>query len=100
MIKNPPADAGDMRDVGLVPGWGRCPGGWHGNLLWKIPWTKEHGGLQSKESDMNGKLGTHAQGELNQQNEMKRNVLLAAMQRKELGAVGCNVGPGRKCHIQ
>ena len=69
-------------------------------LAWRIPWTKEHGRLQSKESYMNEQLGTQAQGELNQKNEMKRNVLLALMQRKELGAVGCNVDPGRKCHIQ
>ena len=31
-------------------------------------------------------------------NEMERNILLA--QRKESGAVGCNVDPGRKCHSQ
>jgi hypothetical protein len=30
---------------------------------------------------------------------MERNILLAQMQRKELGAVGCNVDPGRKYHI-
>ena len=23
MIKNPPANAGDIRDAGLIPGWGR-----------------------------------------------------------------------------
>ena len=33
MIKNLPANAGDMRDVGLIPGSGRCPGGGHGNSL-------------------------------------------------------------------
>ena len=26
MVKNPPADAGDTRDVGLIPRWGRSPG--------------------------------------------------------------------------
>ena len=31
MVKNPPANAGDIRDAGLVPGSGRCPGGGHGN---------------------------------------------------------------------
>ena len=31
MIKNPPANAGDIRDVGLIPGSGRYPGGGHGN---------------------------------------------------------------------
>ena len=33
MVKNPPANAGDMRDVGSVPEWGRSPGGGDGNPL-------------------------------------------------------------------
>ena len=33
MVKNPSAIAGDIRDVGLIPGLGRSPGGGHGNLL-------------------------------------------------------------------
>ena len=33
MIKNPPANAGDVRDTGLIPGSGRSPGGGHGNPL-------------------------------------------------------------------
>ena len=32
-IKNPPANAGDIRDVGLIPGLGRSPGVEHGNPL-------------------------------------------------------------------
>ena len=31
MLKNPPANAGDIRDTGLIPGRGRSPGGGHGN---------------------------------------------------------------------
>ena len=31
MVKNLPANAGDVRDVGLVPGSGRSPGGGRGN---------------------------------------------------------------------
>ena len=31
MIKNLPASAGDSRDVGLIPGAGRSPGGGNGN---------------------------------------------------------------------
>ena len=27
MIKNPPANAGDLRDEGVIPGLGRSPGG-------------------------------------------------------------------------
>ena len=33
LIKNPPASAGDVRDMGLIPGLGRSPGGGHGNQL-------------------------------------------------------------------
>ena len=33
VVKNPPANAGDVRDVGLIPGWGRSPGEGHGNPL-------------------------------------------------------------------
>ena len=32
--KNLPANAGDLRDVGLIPGSGRSPGGGHDNPLW------------------------------------------------------------------
>ena len=33
VVKNLPADAGDRRDVGSIPGSGRSPGGRHGNPL-------------------------------------------------------------------
>ena len=36
VVKNPPANAGDVQgnvDVGSIPGWGRSPGGGHGNPL-------------------------------------------------------------------
>ena len=33
LIKNTPANAGDIRDVGSIPGSGRSPGGGHGNPL-------------------------------------------------------------------
>ena len=33
VVKNPPANAGDARDMGLIPGSGRSPGGGHGNPL-------------------------------------------------------------------
>ena len=32
-VKNPPANAGDTRDTGLIPGLGRPPGGGNGNPL-------------------------------------------------------------------
>ena len=31
VVKNLPIDAGDIRDVGSIPGSGRSPGGGHGN---------------------------------------------------------------------
>ena len=33
VIKNPPTNAGDMRDAGSDPGMGRSPGEGHGNSL-------------------------------------------------------------------
>ena len=33
MVKNPPANAGDIRDLGLIPGLRRSPEGGHGNPL-------------------------------------------------------------------
>ena len=57
-VKNPPANAGDVRDTGLIPGLGRLPGGGHSNpfqcLAWRIPWTEVPGGLQS--------IGSHRVG--------------------------------------
>ena len=33
MVKNSPANAGDVRDAGLIPGLGRSPGEGNGNPL-------------------------------------------------------------------
>ena len=33
IVKYLPADAGDLRDMGSIPGSGRSPGGGHGNPL-------------------------------------------------------------------
>ena len=32
-VKNPPANAGNIRDLGSISGLGRSPGGGHGNPL-------------------------------------------------------------------
>ena len=49
--KNPPANAGDMREAGLIPGLGRSLEegmATHSSILaWKIPRTEEPGRLQS-----------------------------------------------------
>ena len=33
MVKNPPANAGEIKDAGSIPGLGRSPGGGNGNPL-------------------------------------------------------------------
>ena len=51
VVKNLPANAGDIREAGSIPGSGRSPGGGHATYssipAWRIPWTKEPGRLQS-----------------------------------------------------
>ena len=66
MVKNPHANA---RDLGLIPGLGKSPGGemsTHSSILaWKLPWTERPGGLQSmgfaKKLDMTERLSMHTQ---------------------------------------
>ena len=51
VVKNPPANAGDVRDLGWALGWedaleggmAICPS----TLAWRIPWTEAPGALQS-----------------------------------------------------
>ena len=38
VVKNLPANAGDIRDIGLIPRWRRFSGGGHGNLLQYFCW--------------------------------------------------------------
>ena len=50
MVKNLPANAGDLRDMGSIPGQvdlleeGMAT---HSFLGWRIPWTEDPGGLWS-----------------------------------------------------
>ena len=51
MVKNPSANAGDIRDVGSIPGLedpldeGMAT---HSSILaWRTPWTEKPGGLES-----------------------------------------------------
>ena len=53
VVKNPPSNAGNTRDVGSIPGLERSPEVGNGNslsiLAWKIPWIEEPGELQPME---------------------------------------------------
>ena len=64
--KGPPANAGDIRDVGLILDWedpleeGMAT---HSTILaWRIPWTEEPSGLHSMGSHLTRlkRLNTHA----------------------------------------
>ena len=81
MVKNPPGNAGDMRDLGSIPWSGRPSGGgngrrherpgfdpWSGNpleeemathssiLAWRILWMEEPGRVQSIGSQRVGRI--------------------------------------------
>ena len=43
VVKNLSANAGDIRDVGLIPGSGRSPGAGHGNPFWYSCLVNPHG---------------------------------------------------------
>ena len=63
MVKNPPANAGDTRDTGWIPG-GEEPQeegmATHSSILaWRIPWTEKSGGGQSMGSQSGIRLSTH-----------------------------------------
>ena len=51
VVKNLPANAGDIRDAGSIPGSGRSLGGGmaiHSSILaYRMPWTEESGRLLS-----------------------------------------------------
>jgi len=51
IVKNPPANAGDIRDTGsIAPPPGVQAMATHSSILaWRIPWTEAPGGLQSME---------------------------------------------------
>ena len=51
MVKILPANTGNLRDIGSIPGSGKSSGkgmATHSSILaWRIPWTEEPGRLQS-----------------------------------------------------
>ena len=67
MVKNPPANAVNVRDASLIPGLGRSPGGGNGNLLQysclenpmdRGAWWSTVCGV-TKDSDMTKQLNTY-----------------------------------------
>ena len=60
VVNNPPANAGDIKDTGWVPGSGRSPGGGRGNPLQYSCLENPHGqGLGRLQS-----LGSQSQAQL------------------------------------
>ena len=68
MVKNPPTNAGDVRDSGSIPGLGRTHGGGYGNPLQYSHLENHHGQRNlagyspsgGKESDTTEQLSTDA----------------------------------------
>ena len=66
VVKNPPANAGDARDMGSIPGSGRSPGEGHGNSIQYSCLENHHGQSSlagdspwaSKESDTTERQST------------------------------------------
>ena len=61
-VKNPPTNAGDLRDLGLIPGLGRSPGEGNDNLL-ENPIDRgawHSAGLGVEELDTTERLSMHA----------------------------------------
>ena len=58
MVKNPPANVGDTRDPGSIPGQEdplEKETATHSSIVtWRIPWTEEPGSLQSMGSQRVG----------------------------------------------
>ena len=74
MVKNLPANARDEKDVGLIPGLGRSPGGGHDNLLqyaclenptgrgaWR---ATVHGVTESDRTEATWHTSTHTEADL------------------------------------
>ena len=71
VVKNPPARAGDARDMDSIPGWGRSPGVWNGNPLqyfWlensmnRGAWWATVHGVTKSQTWLSDWVRTHTQG--------------------------------------
>ena len=81
MVKKPPANARDIRNVGSMPGLGRSPGGGNGNLFQysclENPMERSLVGYSPqghKQLDTTEQLSTHTHSSKSKQSHSKRNV--------------------------
>ena len=96
MVKNPPANAGDIKHVSSIPGSGRSLeegiATYSSILACKIPWTEEPGMLQSTGSQnltQLKQLSAHTQSEVSQREKNKYHIL-----RKMSSLFKGRAGPG------
>ena len=84
VVKNPPVNAGDIRDTSSILGWeGPLEEGMatHSSILaWRIPWTEEPGGLQPMGSqkvrhDLNDLTPMHANWNLKRQSDFAKSLV-------------------------
>ena len=99
VVKNLPANAGDVRDAGLIPGSRRSPGGGHGNRLQysclENPMDRGWGwGTVHKESDMTEQLSMHPCTCLHQRNTDVKEA--TGLQTREKPLQGRGTWPGRR----
>ena len=67
VVKNLPANAGDTRDAGSIPGSGRCPGGGNGNPLQysclkkfhRGAWWATLHGITKRQTQLSARARTH-----------------------------------------
>ena len=85
MVKNPPANVGDMRDTGSIPGWGRSlekemattpvflPGKFHGqkSLAGYSPWGRKRVRPSLMTKQKQHKIQQYLQDNINILNELK-----------------------------
>ena len=58
VVKNPPANAGDTGDTGLIPGSGKSPGGGNGNPLQYSCLKNSHGQRSTVGYSVQGHFGS------------------------------------------
>ena len=98
MVKNSPANAGDIKDVGSILGSGRSSGGsmatHSSTLAWKIPWTEEPDKLQSIASQRVGHdwRGLACMYYMHNSTLNKCNIVSERLHKKLLTVVVCGEG--------